>query len=137
MAFKIRRIDYYYTTVPDQPGTAYQLLSSLAGLGVNLLAMTSMPIGPDSTQMTLFPEDTHRLVSAAKQANLPLDGPHHAFLAQGDDKMGALADVHEKLAQARVNVYASTAVTDGTGHYGYIVYVRPEEYQRAAQALQV
>jgi len=51
--------------------------------------------------------------------------------------MGALAGVHEKLAQAQVNVYASTAVTDGKGHYGYIIYVRPEQYERATQALQV
>jgi len=137
MAFKIRRIDYYFTTVVDQPGAAYELLSSLAGLGVSLLALTAVPIGPDNTQMTLFPEDAHRLTTAAQQAGLPLDGPHRALLVQGDDEMGALAGVHEKLAQAQVNVYASTAVTDGKGHYGYIIYVRPEQYERATQALQV
>jgi len=137
MAFKIRRIDYYYATVADQPGAAYELLSSLAGLGVNLLALTAVPTGPDTTQMTLFPEDAHRLAAAAKQAGLALDGPHRALLAQGDDEMGALAGVHRKLADAHVNVYASTAVTDGKGHYGYIIYVRPEHYDRAAQALQI
>jgi hypothetical protein len=51
--------------------------------------------------------------------------------------MGALAKVHAKLAEAGVNVYASTAVTDGYGHYGYVIYVRPEEYERAAKALEV
>jgi hypothetical protein len=43
--------------------------------------------------------------------------------------------VHEKLYEAGVDVYASTGVTDGRGSYGYIVYVRPEEYEQAAQAL--
>jgi hypothetical protein len=57
--------------------------------------------------------------------------------AQGDDELGALASVHEKLYQARVNVYASSGVTDGKGSYGYVVYVRPEEYERAAKALEV
>ncbi len=137
MGSTIRRLSYYYATVPDQPGQAYDLLSQLASLGVNLLAFTAVPTGPESTQLTLFPEDAHRLVSAAQNARLALDGPHHALLVQGDDEMGALAKVHAKLAEVQVNVYASTAVTDGRGHYGYLIYVRPEEYDRAAKALEV
>lgn len=137
MAYKIRRLDYFYTQVTDQPGAAYELLSSLAGLGVNLLAFTAVPIGPEDTQLTLFPEDPHRLTTAAQQAGLKLAGPHPALLVQGDDELGALAKVHSKLAEARVNVYASTCVTDGVGRYGYVIYVRPEEYERARRALEV
>ena len=137
MAYRIRRLDYFYTQVTDQPGAAYELLSSLAGLGVNLLAFTAVPIGPEDTQLTLFPEDPHRLQDAARKAGLPLAGPHPAILVQGDDEMGALAKIHAKLAEARVNVYASTCVTDGAGRYGYVIYVRPEEYDRAQKALEV
>jgi hypothetical protein len=36
-----------------------------------------------------------------------------------------------------VNVYASNAVADGFGKYGYLIYVRPEDYERAANALEV
>ncbi len=137
MAYNIRRLDYYYVTVPDRPGEAHELLSQLAALGVNLLALTAVPTGPDSTQLTLFPEDSHTLVRAAQSARLPLDGPHHALLVQGDDEMGVLARVHARLAQAGVNVYASTAVTDGRGHFGYIIYVRPGEFDTAVSALEV
>jgi len=137
VGYSIRRLDYFYTTVPDRPGEAHELLSQLASLGVNLLALTAVPTGPESTQLTLFPEEPNRLLSAARSAGLPLDGPHHALLAQGDDELGALAKVHARLAEAGVNVYASTAVTDGRGHFGYIIYLRPEEYDRAAQALEV
>ena len=38
MAFNIRRIDYFYTTVKDQPGEAYKVLSLLASLGINPVA---------------------------------------------------------------------------------------------------
>lgn len=137
MAFRIRRLDYYFTTVSDQPGTAYELLSSLASLGVNLLAFTAIPIGPEDTQLTLFPEDPHRLTTAAQQAGMKLTGPHPALLVQGDDELGALAKVHARLADAKVNVYASTCVTDGVGKYGYVIYVRPEEYEQARKALSV
>ncbi|MBI4538357.1 MAG: hypothetical protein HY704_02435 [Gemmatimonadetes bacterium] len=137
MAFMIRRVDYFYSAVEDQPGEAYRLLSQLAGLGVNLVACTAVPVGPNRTQLTLFPKDTLKLRKAAEQARIPLDGPHPALLVQGDDELGALAAVHEKLYKAGVNVYASSGVADGMGRYGYIIYVRPDEYERAAAALEV
>jgi hypothetical protein len=49
--------------------------------------------------------------------------------------MGALVDVHEQLTAANVDVFASTGVTDGHGRYGYVLYVRPQEYERAVAAL--
>ena len=137
MAFRIRRLDYFYAQVTDVPGAAYELLSSLAGLGINLLAFTAIPIGPEDTQLTLFPEDPHKLTTAAHKAGLPLTGPHPALLVQGDDELGALAKVHSRLAEAEVNVYASMCVTDGSGGYGYVLYVRPEQYERARHALEV
>ena len=137
MAYHIRLVDYYYTSVQDQPGEAYRLLNQLAGQGINLLAFTAMPIGPTRTQMALFPEQGVKLEAVAKGAGMVLDGPHRALLVQGDDKMGALADIHAKLLRARVNVYASTAVTDGNGCFGYLIYVRADEMDRAASALEV
>jgi hypothetical protein len=56
-------------------------------------------------------------------------------LVQGDDELGALAELHMRLSDARVNVYASTGVADGRGSFGYIIYVRPEEYDRAVVSL--
>lgn len=137
MAFKIRRVDYFYTTVRDQPGEAYKVLSLLASLGIKLLAITAVPFGPMNTQLTIFPEDTGKLRSEAQKAGLKLDGPQPAFLVQGDDKLGALVDVHMKLYEANVNVYASSGVADGKGSYGYIIYVRADDYERAAAALNV
>jgi hypothetical protein len=137
MAFNVRRADYFYTTVEDRPGEGYKLLTQLADVGVSLLAFTAVPIGPVHTQLTLFPDDAARMASVAKKAGLALDGPHPALLVQGDDELGALAGVHEKLSEAGVNVYASTGVADGRGSYGYVLYVRPDEYARAASALHV
>jgi len=39
MAFHVRRIDYFSTTVRDDPGEAYKLLATLANLGVNCLPL--------------------------------------------------------------------------------------------------
>jgi hypothetical protein len=137
MAFEVRRVDYYYTVIPDVAEHAGRLLAELAGRGVNLLAFSAVPMGPARTELTLFPEDGASLETAARHAGFALDGPHGAFLVQGDDELGALSRVHGLLSQAGVDVFASTGVTDGRGGFGYVIYVRPEHFQGAASALQV
>ena len=136
MAFSIRRANYYYTTVKSSGAAeAYRLLTRLAAHEVNLLGFAAVPFGPNRVQLTLFPEDEGRLEAAGNKEHLALDGPHPALLAQGDDELGALAGVHAKLHDANVDAYASMGVTDGRGSFGYVVYVRPEDADRAAHAL--
>jgi hypothetical protein len=137
MAFTVRRIDYFYITIPDAPEGGYEVLSQLSQQNISLVAITAVPSGPSRTQLTVFPDDTARMQSAAQQSNIPLDGPHRALVVQGDDEVGALARIHERLRDANVHVFASTGVADGRGGYGYIIYVRPEEYEVAAAALNV
>jgi hypothetical protein len=135
MAIKILKAQYFYTSVQDQPGEAYKLLGQLENIGVNLLAFTAIPMGEERTQFTLFPEDTNELQQAAENAGFTLDGPHAALIVQGDDELGALTDLHKKLYQANVNVYTSSGVTDGKGSFGYVVYIRAEEMDKAVSAL--
>lgn len=135
MAHTIRRVEYYYANIRDELGAAYRVLAQLAELGVNLLAFTVVPSGPNRAQFALFPEDPNKLSAEASAAQLELEGPYHAFLVQGDDELGALASVHERLFRAGVDVYASSGVTDGRGSFGYVVYVREDQFQHAADAL--
>jgi len=137
MAARIRAVAYFHCTVRDRPGEAYRLLSDLAAAGVNLLAFSGVPMGPEQTQFVLFPEDQDRLVRAAATLGSVLAGPHWAFLVQGDDELGALAGVHHKLFDEGVDVYASSGVTDGKGGFGYVVYVRREQLNAATRALGV
>lgn len=135
MAFKIRGVDYYYVSVRDELGAAYGVLSQIAGRGVNLLAFTAMPSGPMRAQFALVPDDPRKLIAEASAAGLELDGPYHALLVQGDDELGALAKVHDQLVKAGVDVFASSGVTDGKGAFGYLIYVREEQFEKAAGAL--
>lgn len=137
MPFTIRSVDYYYANVRDELGAAYRVLSHLAERGVNLLAFTAVPAGPTLVQFALFPEDANQLVAEARAAQLALDGPHSALLVQGDDELGALADVHERLFQAGIDIYASSGVTDARGGFGYVVYVREDQFKNAVRALEL
>ena len=135
MSNQIKRVDYFHTTVQDQPGVAFQILDQFAQQGVNLLAFSAVPSGPSTTQLTIFPDDTKNLVDLAKQVGLQLVGPYSAFIVTGDDTIGALAEIHKTLYLSNVNVYASNGLAYGKNTYGYIIYVKHEDYDRAAQAL--
>jgi len=133
MAFTMRRADYFYVPVSGEAGAPSELLSALAARGINLLAFAAVPMGPDRTQLTLFPEDTGRFAAEAGRAGMAADGPHPALLVQGDDELGALARVNQTLTDAGVGVFAATGVADGRGSFGYVVYVRPGDVDRAVK----
>jgi hypothetical protein len=135
MSAKIQTVDYYYMTVPDKPGAACHVLFQLAAADVNLLAFSAVPIGPENTQLVLFPQSIDSLARGAEKAGFVLSGPNRAFLVQGDDKLGALVNIHEQLSEAGINVYASTGVSDGRGGFGYVMYVKGDQFEDAKRVL--
>ncbi len=137
MAASVRPVEYFYAIVEDRPGAAYRFLKDMASAEINLLAFNAIPLGMDKTEVVLFPDDVGRLARAAEKLGLSLRGPHRAFLIQGDDELGALVDLHRRLTDAGVNVMSSSGVTDGKGGYGYLVYVKSEDFERASAALGV
>jgi len=135
VSLQIRRVQYYTANVTDRIGSAYQVLSELAKSKNNLLAFSCIPVGPSSLQVTLFPDDANQLERTSGSMGLTLTPPQHAFLLQGDDEIGALTDVHRQLYDAKVDVYAANGVSDAGGSFGYLLYVRPDDYERAARIL--
>jgi hypothetical protein len=137
MGHTIRRIEYFYTSVNDRPGEAVRFLNALADVGVNLLAFTAVPNGLHQTQLTIFPEDSHRLTDQSERVGFAVEGPHSALLVQGEDVPGALVGIHERLFDAGINVFAANGVSGGSGSFGYVIHVRPAEFERAAEILGV
>ena len=135
MSMNIRRIFYYHLRVRDQPGEIHKRLTQLKELGVRLVAFAAFPEGPAHTRITLFPDDASVFSYEAGRAGMKLEGPHPALLVQGVDELGALEEIHKKLFEAKVNVHASAGAVDGKGGYGYVLYVSPEQYEAAIEAL--
>ena len=136
MSLQIRRVRYYTANVADRIGSAYQVLSELAKSDTNLLAFSCIPVGPSNLQVTLFPDEPEQLERQSNSMGMTLLPPQDACLVQGDDKIGVLADVHRRLYDAKVAVYAANGVTDASGRFGYVIYVRPDDYERAAGILE-
>ena len=135
MAFHIKKVEYYNVTVEDHAGEAAKLLALFASAGVSLLAFKAVPHGPGRTRFTLFPNDGLKMTAGANKAGLELDGPHAALLIQGDDESGALSDIYEKLSQADIQVGESSGIADIKGSYGVILYLKPDDCEKAMAAL--
>ena len=135
MSSTVKEVEYYYALVADKPGEARKLLEFLSEKNVNLLAITAFPVGEGKSQLDFFPDNPEQFLKAAADAEIPLVGPKKAFLIQGEDKAGALYDFHLKLSNAGINIHASNGAVDGTGRFGFVLWVRPEDYEAASKAL--
>lgn len=135
MPDSVRRIDYYNVIVPDGPGEGQRILSALTDRAVNLLAFLGFPLGGGQSQIDLVPDDPESLKAAAQQAGITLSDAKRAFVIQGEDRVGVVADITAKLAQAGINLTAAAATAAGSGRYGLILWVAQADYERAAAAL--
>jgi hypothetical protein len=131
---QIRIVDCYYVTVHDRPGEGSRLLEHISESGLNLTAFAAVPAGTDETQICLVTDGPEALQEAAANAGATLSGPQKGFLIQGEDRIGALHQYHLALSNAGVNVYSSSGVCDGTGRFGFILWVEAGDFEKAFNA---
>ena len=134
MTDSVRKVDYFYTMVPNTAGQGSKILAALAAEGVNLLAFSGFPSGKRA-QLDLVPEDSAVLKRAAKKLKLKLSLRKSGFLVQGNDRVGAMTGILDALAKAKISVTACDAVTAGEGRYGAIFWVKPAAVAKASKAI--
>ena len=130
----VRKVQYFYIMAPDKPGEGARALRTLAEAGVNLLAFSGFPEGRRS-QLDFVPEDPAAFRAAAKKARWKVTGPKAAFVVEGEDRPGAVAEILGRLADAEVNVTATDAVCAGAGRFGVLLWVKPRDVNKAAKVL--
>jgi len=134
MADEIQRVQYFYTEVSDKPGEGLKVLNALRDEAVNLSAFVAFRKGRRA-QLDFVPTDQSAFKTAAKKAKVKLIGPKTAFLIQGDERTGAIADTVAKLSSAGINITALHAATAGGGRYGAILWVEPRDVNKAVKVL--
>jgi hypothetical protein len=134
MSDTLRKVDYFYAVIPDKPGEGAKVMNALAEAGVNLLAFSAFPSGRRS-QLDLVPEDSAKLARAAKAMKVKLSRKKTGFLLLGDDRVGAVTAMLDKLAAAKINVTAIDAVATGDGRFGALFWVKPASVAKAAKVL--
>ena len=130
----IRKVSYYSMKVPNRPGIGVQMLKSIAMGKQDLLAFTGFPQGAKA-QVDFVPADPVEFARGAKKHGVNLGKKKTAFLVRGEDRVGALVRVLDKLAKAKINMVAMDAVTAGSGRFGAIFWVKPKDVARASRLL--
>ena len=134
MAETVRLVDYYSMEVSDKPGAALQILERLCEADVYLLTFSGFPKGRRA-QLDFVPANTPALRAVARKAGWKLVGPKKSFLIYGDDRLGVVAELLEKLTKAKINVTATQAIIAGADRFGMILWVKSRDVRRAAKAL--
>jgi hypothetical protein len=135
MPDEIRRIDYYYTSVPDKPGEGARILATLRDAGVNLIGVSAFPHGARRSQLDLIPEDSATFAKAARAAGLKLSTKKSGFLTQGEDRPGAVAEVVKRLGDSNINVTSVQVFCAGSGRYGGMLWVKASDLRKANRIL--
>jgi len=135
MAESVRQVEYFYIEVPNKVGEGAKVLQALKDAGVNLHAFSGFPSGRRA-QLDFFPADPAAFKQVAKANRWKVVGPKRGFLVEGDDRIGAVADLLGKLAEAKIDVIAIDAVSVDE-RYGALCWVAPRDVKKAAKLLQV
>jgi hypothetical protein len=130
----IRKADYFSMEVSNKAGEAARLLGALRDAGVNLLAFTGFPAGRRA-QVDFVPEDTAKFRAAARKIGMNVGARKTVFIAQGDDRVGAIAEICERIAATGVNMTAMDAIASGDGRYAAIFWVEASAVNKVAKAL--
>ncbi len=137
MSEKVRRVDYFYFWMEDRAGEGARLLGKLKQARVNILSFTAFPAGGGRWQLTVVPDQPRTVTADASRVGVQPSGSKECFLVQGDDHVGAAHEVLSRLAEAKINVVASTGCSAGGGTFGMVIFVKPGDIPAASKALGV
>jgi hypothetical protein len=135
MADEITPVAYYVGTLPNKVGEGARLLNALKDAGVNLSGFFGYPKGRAAEIILVVGEKAPALGPIAKKAGVTLGKKQKGFLASGEDRPGALAEVMGKLAAAGINVVSVHGVSGGACCYGAVITVDPAAVRKATKVL--
>jgi hypothetical protein len=101
-------------SLQSKPGVLAQVGSTVARAGVNITASCAGEAAGGRGKIRLLVDNPARAIETLKGAKLRMS-EEEALSLKLDNGPGALAEVAEKLARARVNVKCAYATTGGSG----------------------
>jgi hypothetical protein len=108
-----RAVTQIVVALQNKPGTLAKLCSTLRDAGVNISAVVAPEIRGRG-KVRLLVDNPDKAKDALKAAKIRFS-EEEAIAIELDNKPGALGEVAEKLAQARINIrYAYATISEGS-----------------------
>lgn len=131
----VKKVTYCNTIVANRAAEGAKVLAELKRVGVNLTAFSGFPRGGGKAQLDFVTEDIAAVRRVFKEKGWALSKPKKGFLIYGVDGVGAAFRHIKKLAAEKISITAADAVYAGQGRFGMILWVKPQDYRRAARVL--
>lgn len=131
----VKKVTYCNTIVANRAAAGAKVLAELQRMGVNLTAFSGFPAPGGKAQLDFVAEDIAAVRRVFKRNGWALSRPKKGFLIYGSDGAGAAFRHIKKLGAEKISITAADAVYAGRGRFGMILWVRPDDYRRAARIL--
>ncbi len=131
----VKRVTYCHTVVANRAAAGASVLAELKRMGVNLAAFSGFPAPGGKAQLDFVTEDIAAVRRIFKRNGWTLSRPKKGFLIYGSDGVGAAFRHIKKLGAEKISITAADAVYAGQGRFGMILWVRADDYMRAARIL--
>ena len=132
----IAKTEYFSIMVPNKVGQGAHVLSAFKEAGINFVGIWGYPgKSKKEARIDLIPEDAGAFKKAAKKLKIDAQGKQFAFVTNGPDQPGAIAEILTKLSNGGISVRAVQAVCGGEGRFGAFVEVDQDDVKQATKLL--
>jgi prephenate dehydratase len=115
----VNRVKSFVIDAENKPGVLAQYLKGLRDGGVNLRGLWGFATMGGNAKIHCIPEDEGKFLAACKKMGRE-PRTRTSFQVSGEDRVGALCELLDKIAAANINFNALDAISAGNGFGAYI-----------------
>ncbi len=129
----IQRTQYFSIAVEDKPGELARFARKMKAANVNLSGVWGFGIGQSKAQIFAVPQDVEKFKQAAKAGGLSIK-EGMCFRLAGEDKVGALLDILERVASEGINLHAVDALAL-EGRFAAYIWAQDKDVEKLDRLL--
>ena len=129
----VRRIRCFSLSVDHKPGVISEIVKTLKEHSIDLTALWGFGMGSDRAEIICQPTDPERFKKTAEGAGWKIK-EGSAFEINGEDQVGILVDMLDRIAGKGVNIEAVNVVAVA-GQYGGCIWAQEGEDDKLGEIL--